>query len=315
MYIIPLLIALAEILVYPGLIFSVVFGGIIVWMYRKVRARLEGRRGPPWYQTYADVFKLLIKETIIPWRAWKIGFVAAPMISLAALFSAILLLPFFGKESALGFLGDAIVLLYLLTVPTFAIIFGGMSSGSPYGIVGSGREASLLVWYELPLWLSAATVFALANSISVSGVVEEQALHGPFAIRLPLAFIAFLIAAQAKLAKRPFDIPHAETEIVAGPYTEYSGSLRALFELSEVFKWLAVSALAATLFLGWPLIGNIVADALIFIGKIVLFALIFAFIDVINPRLRIEQAGWPLWKIAATLALIDAIRVCAGLVF
>ena len=314
MYIVPLLTILAEILIYPGLMFSILFGGIIVWMYRKVRARLQGRRGPPWYQTYADIFKLLIKETIIPLRAWKAGFIAAPTISFAALFAAILLLPFFGRESALGFLGDAIVLLYLLTIPTFALTFGGMASGSPYGIVGSGREASLHVWYELPLWLSAATVFALANSISISGIVEEQALHGPFAIRLPLAFIAFLIAAQAKLAKRPFDIPHAETEIVAGPYTEYSGSLRALFELSEVFKWLAVSALATTLFLGWPLIGNTIVDALIFMVKVVFFALIFAFIDIINPRLRIEQAGWPLWKIATALALIDTIRVYVGLV-
>ncbi len=315
MFIIPVITALVEVIVFPGLVFSILFGGIIVWMYRKIRARLQGRRGPPWYQTYADIFKLLIKETIVPLRAWKLGFISAPVASVAALLTAVLLLPFFGKFSALGFLGDAIVLLYLLTIPTFAIIFGGMASGSPYGIVGSGREASLLVWYELPLWLSAVAVFALSNTITVSGIVEEQALHGPFAIRLPLAFIAFLIAAQAKLAKRPFDIPHAETEIVAGPYTEYSGALRALFEISEALKWLTISALGATLFLGWPVIGNVVVDALVFLGKIVFFALIYAFVDVINPRLRIEQAGWPLWEIAAFLALIDVVRVCVGLVF
>lgn len=306
----PLLIILG-LLVYPGLVFSIFYGGILIWVYRKFKARMQGRRGPPWYQTYADIMKLLTKETIIPRSAWRPGFISAPIISIISLLTAMLLIPVWSTRPVFGFLGDTIVLLYLLTIPTFAVILAGISSNSPYGIVGAGREASLLVWYELPLWFAIATVILVTGSLSIENIVGFQAATGPNIIRAPLAFIAFIIAAQAKLAKRPFDIPHAEVEIVAGPYTEYSGVLRSLFEINEALKWLVLSAIAATFFFGWPLTGSPALNSLLFIGKVALFAILFTVIDVINPRFRIEQAQWPLWKIALIIALVDLVRILA----
>lgn len=310
--VVPVLLILG-ILIYPGLLFSIAYGGILVWVYRKVKARMQGRRGPPWYQTYADITKLLVKETIIPRRAWKIGFTGAPLISIIAFLVIMLLLPVWSSKPTLGFLGDAIVLLYLLTIPTFAIILGGLASGSPYGIVGAGREASLLVWYELPLWFSIIVVLVLAKTLNIQDIAAAQAAYGPYLAKAPLAFIAFIIAAQAKLTKRPFDIPHAEVEIIVGPYTEYSGVLRAFLEINEAFKWLVISAVAATFFLGWPMTANPLVNTLLFIIKVAIFALIFTVIDVINPRFRIEQANLPLWKIALVLALIDLVRIVLGI--
>ncbi len=307
------LLLIIGLLVYPGFVFSILYGGILIWIYRKIRARMQGRRGPPWYQTYADIMKLLSKETIIPRNAWRVGFIGAPIISIVSLATAMLLIPIWSSKPLLGFVGDTIVLLYLLTVPTFAIILAGISSNSPYGIVGASREASLLVWYELPFWFSIATILILTGTLSVEKIVSIQATLGPNIIRAPLAFIAFIIAAQAKLAKRPFDIPHAETEIVAGPYTEYSGVLRGFFEINEALKWLTISSVTATFFLGWPITGNPVFNALLFMVKVALFAIIFAVIDIINPRFRIEQAHWPLWKVALIIALIDLVRILAGI--
>ena len=307
------LLLIIGLLVYPGFVFSILYGGILIWIYRKIRARMQGRRGPPWYQTYADIMKLLSKETIIPRNAWRVGFIGAPIISIVSLATAMLLIPIWSSKPLLGFVGDTIVLLYLLTVPTFAIILAGISSNSPYGIVGASREASLLVWYELPFWFSMATILILTGTLSVEKIVSTQATLGPNIVRAPLAFIAFIIAAQAKLAKRPFDIPHAETEIVAGPYTEYSGVLRGFFEINEALKWLTISSVAATFFLGWPITGNPVFNALLFMVKVALFAIIFAVIDIVNPRFRIEQAHWPLWEVALIIALIDLVRILAGI--
>ncbi len=307
------LLLIIGLLVYPGFVFSILYGGILIWIYRKIRARMQGRRGPPWYQTYADIIKLLSKETIIPRNAWRPGFIGAPIISIVSLATAMLLIPIWSSKPLLGFVGDTIVLLYLLTIPTFAVILAGISSNSPYGIIGASREASLLIWYELPFWFSIATILILTGTLSVEKIVSTQAALGPNIVRAPLAFIAFIIAAQAKLAKRPFDIPHAETEIVAGPYTEYSGVLRGFFEINEALKWLTISSVAATFFLGWPITSNLVFNALLFMVKVALFAIIFAVIDIINPRFRIEQAYWPLWEVALIIALIDLVRILAGI--
>lgn len=308
-----LLVSLFNVFVFPGILFSVFFGCLFLWVYRKIRAKLQARIGPPWYQVFADVLKLLSKETIIPRRAWRLGFTLAPIIALAGLFSSSQIIPFTLTAYPLTFSGDLIVLLYLMALPAVALVIAGASSGNPYGAVGAGREAALALWYELPLVVSAISVALASGSFRLLDITAYQVSHGAFLIRLPCASIAAIICLQAKLGRRPFDIPHAEAEIITGPLTDYSGVLRSLFEVSTAVEWLMAPAFVTALFLGgpmtvWPLPG-VVSFLLKCFGLVVLVS----FVDVLNARLRIDQALKPLWSVALPLSLFSLIRVLMGL--
>jgi len=307
------LTALFNVFVFPGILFSVFFGCLFLWVYRKLRAKLQARIGPPWYQVFADVLKLMSKETIIPRRAWRLGFVAAPIIGLVGLLCSSQILPFTLKAYPLMFSGDLIVLLYLMTLPAIALVVAGASSGNPYGAVGAGREASLALWYELPLITSAVSVALASGSFRLWDITSYQALRGPFLVRLPCATIAALICLQAKLGRRPFDIPHAEAEIIAGPLTDYSGVLRGLFELSTAVEWLMAPALVTALFFGGPLTVWPVPGVVSFLLKCFGLVVLVSLVDVLNARFRIDQALKPLWGVAMPLSIFSLMRVLLGL--
>jgi formate hydrogenlyase subunit 4 len=293
-------------LIYPGLIFAFIAGSMLYWLYRKVRARFQARRGPPWYQTFADVIKLLSKETIIPNTAGKALFLIAPILAITGCLVPIVLLPIGSQYPTVSFAGDLIVILYLLTLPGLALIIAGTNSGSPYGTIGATREASLMIAYEIPFALSALTVGIYAETLNTAGIVQAQLSRGAFVLHYPLATLAFILCMLPKMGKRPFDIPEAEYEIIAGPLTEYSGALLALFEIANAIKWFVIPGFAVILFFGGS------TNIFEFLGKCIGLTLILAFIDILYPRFRIDQGFKFFLKIAMPIAIIDFVRVLLG---
>ena len=205
-----------------------VLGFLSKWIDRKVTARIQWRVGPPWYQPFADFLKLLGKETLVPETARRSGFLLAPLIGFGALVAASFILWQTILTPAQSFVGDLIVVYYLLLIPSIAIIWGGSSSGSPIGAIGASREMKLIIGYELPLAIALLVpVIKAGYSFRLSDITAYQASNGMFLGSLSggLAFVVALLTIQAKLGLVPFDIAEAETEILR--VLEHDGYLRA----------------------------------------------------------------------------------------
>ncbi len=306
---------LLGVFVFPGLISTVVLGCLYFWEYRKLRARLQARIGPPWYQVFLDLIKLFSKESIIPRSANRVMFTLAPLLALSSLLATTLFIPVVNVKPVISLSADLLVVIYLLALPSIALVLAGYSSSSPYGYVGSARELTMSIWYELCMVVSVLAVAIASGSLSMEGIVKNQIERGLLITRLPLAFVAMLFATQAKLCKRPFDVVEAETEIVKGPLTEYSGSLLALLHLSEGVKWFVLPCFLVSLFLGaGVLTGNPWVNLLLTLVVLIpVLVFLFSLIDAINPRYRVDQALKLLWKVALPLAVIDLIRAIVGL--
>ncbi len=247
------------ILVFPGFLFQSFYSTLLEWMDRKVYARMQNRRGPMYtgwagtLQPVADIFKLLSKEDIVPAQADRRAFAFMPILSLAAVFAAGLYLPVWHLRSSNSFEGDLIVVAYLLTIPSFSLFLAGWFSVSPYSLIGGTRVLTQLFAYEVPFFLAILTPAVIAGSWQISKIaVFPWTATGHWWV-IPIELIAFVVAIltlQAKLERVPFDIPEAETEVVAGPLTEYSGKKLALFRLEKDILMYVGSALVACLFLG-----------------------------------------------------------------
>jgi len=286
-------------------VFGFIFGALFYWVFRKVRARLQARRGPPWYQTFADVTKLLFKESITPLIADKTIFYLAPSLAFTGYLVALLQLPIGNVYPP--FAGDLIVILIFLTLPGVAVILGGSGSGSPYGAIGSSRETALLVASEIPFVISALVTGVQVKSMNILRIVDAQNEFGPMAFHYPLATVAFFMCMLLKLGRKPFDIPDAEVEIIAGPYTEYSGSLLGVFEISNALRWFVIPALAVNLFFAGGL-----ANLFVFLILCLIVVALISFLDAQNSRYRIDQAFTFLLTWATLLAVIDLVRASTG---
>ncbi|MBM4018099.1 MAG: NADH-quinone oxidoreductase subunit H, partial [Planctomycetes bacterium] len=212
------------------------------WVDRKVTARVQWRVGPPLLQPVYDVAKLLAKETLVSRRALGRGFLAAPVVGFAAAAAAAAVLWLALLRPAEGFLGDLIVVIYLLTIPAIAGIYGALASGSPHAAVGASREMKLLLAYELPLILSALVPVVQAGrdpevgaTFSLGALVQFQQNAGwtLWSVSGLVAGIVALLCVQAKLTLVPFDLPEAETELMGGSVLEYSGPPLALLRLTR----------------------------------------------------------------------------------
>jgi len=227
---------------WPGLLGGSALAWLLLWIQRKLTARLQGRLGPPFYQPFFDFVKLLGKETVLPEGVSRRPLYALPLASAAAAIGALGVLP--APGSPLGPLpGDLIVLLYLLEVPAVCEVLAGYGSRSLYGQLGSAREAILWLGYSLPFLAAVLSLAIQAKSLSL------RVLAGlPFGPVHLAAALAFLLALPARLKRNPFSIPNAEQEIVAGPLVEYSGAPLAIFELSHALELVALAGLFALLF-------------------------------------------------------------------
>ncbi len=290
-------------LIVPGFLLTAAVGLLTCWLDRKITARLQWRQGPPWYQPLVDIIKLLGKETIIPEGVSRIIFLGAPLVGLAAVTLVSTML------WQNGFVGDLIVVIYLLTIPSIALIIGGSASRNPLSAIGASREMKMILAYELPFILAIFTVVAKTGSLLLGNIVSYQAVNGMLLLRPSglLAFLAVFLVVQAKLSLAPFDIPEAEQEIMAGPYLEYSGPPLAVFKLTRAMLFFVLPVFLITLFLG-----GLSGGWLWFLVKYLVLVLLIVVVRNTNPRLRIDHAVRFFWGPVAVIAVAGFVLAMAG---
>ncbi|OLR83195.1 NADH-quinone oxidoreductase subunit H [Bacillus sp. MB366] len=281
---------------------------------RKVMGFMQGRIGPNQVggrfgllQTVADVLKLLLKEDSIPKAADKPLFILAPVIAFAPAFMVLAVIPFTDKFQ---FADIGVGLLYYIAVSgitTIGVVTGGWASNNKYSLLGGMRAAAQMISYEIPLVMSVIGIVLLAGSLNLNEIVAAQEKVWYIFVQ-PIGFVVFLIAAIAELNRTPFDLPEAESELVSGYHTEYSGFRWAFFMLSEYVYFFGMASLITVLFLGgW--------NPVMFLGFIpgaVWFALKFSSVvflliwfRVTFPRIRGDQLMEFGWKVLLPIALAN----------
>lgn len=295
-------------LIFPGLLFSTCIGLLACWMDRKVTARIQYRVGPPWHQNFTDIIKLIGKESIIPQGA-ESSFLLSPYLG----FLSLVLVAFVLGRSIIspqgGFVGDLIVILYLLIIPAISLIIGASSSRNPLASIGASREMKLVLAYELPFILSMIVVIIRSDTIRIGEILNYQINFGSNIASFSgvLAFFVALICMQAKLGFVPFDASEAEQEIMGGVLIEYSGLPLAVFKLTKAILLYIAPVLLITLFLGKD------TSIVFMIGKFIAILVVFILIKNTNPRLRIDQALRFFWGPVTIVALIAVLLAAIGL--
>ncbi len=299
-------------LIFPGFLFTGTFGLIATWVDRKITALVQYRVGPPLLQPFYDLFKLWHKELVLPSAAHRTGFLLAPFLGLTATTLLATMLGIFNLNPQIRFVGDTIVILYLMLLPPLSIIWGGFASGNPISALGASRELKLMIGYELPFLIAVATVLFKVGSFSLGEIIEYQRLHGVL-LNHPSMWVAFLvglICLQAKLAQVPFDISEAECELMEGPFLEYSGPALGLFKLTPAMQYVVVPWLLISLFWGGtPLHGWGILWSLL---KYLAIVVVVVLVKNTNPRLRIDQAVKFFWGWVTLLAAAGLILMLLG---
>ena len=304
---------------------------VLVLAERKVAARFQNRTGPmrvgPWgtLQTLADGIKLLFKEDYIPPQGDKVLFMLAPYIIFACSFAVFAAIPFGQSILVSPFNIGIFYIMAISSVIVMGVIMAGWSSNSKWSLLGSLRSAAQIVSYEIPLGLSILTVVMLVGSLSMSKIVDSQN-NGIFTwliFRTPFTFIAFFIffiSSIAEVNRTPFDLPEAESEIVAGFHTEYSGMRFALFFIAEYANMFAVSAIAVTLFLGgwegvlpgYDFLGGLPG----FVIKTLGLVFLMMWLRWTLPRLRVDQLMNLCWKYFIPISFFNILGTGVwGLIF
>jgi len=310
------LIIFFAILVFPGFLFQFFFSSALEWVDRKLYARMQNRMGPMYtgpmgfLQPVADIAKLFAKEDLTPAAADSPMFNLMPLVALASVCAAGLMLPFWnlGHNS---FPGDLLVMAYLLAIPSFTLFLAGWFSVSPFALIGASRVLTQLFAYEVPFFLALLTPSIITGTWQLSQIQAFpwwQGSWGNIALRIvaqTIAFIVAIICLQAKLERVPFDIPEAETEVVAGPLTEYSGKKLGMFRLQKNILMFVGAGLLATVFLpSFPMLGPMFGG-LWLLAKIIFVVAILSVIRASFARIRIDQIVVFSWKYLAPLSLVQ----------
>jgi NADH-quinone oxidoreductase subunit H len=298
-------VALFYILIFPGFLFISLFGLAAEYVDRKLCAMLQNRIGPPWFQPFADFLKLVSKEDIIPQEADSAIFKLMPVISLTATITAFFYIPLWQTQALSSFYGDLIVVLYLLAIPTLTFFLGGWYSRSVFSRIGATRTITQFFAYEIPLFLSILAPAMLADTWSLSEITVYYGKHPWFGLFNIAGFAIALVALLGKLEKTPFDIPEAETEIVAGSFTEYSGRLLAIFRISIDMELVVCSSLLAAVFLPFGLTLSPVLGFVLYLVKVLFIVALLSLARTIFARLRIDQMINFCWKYAAPVAFLQ----------
>ncbi|MCJ7668725.1 MAG: NADH-quinone oxidoreductase subunit NuoH [Anaerolineae bacterium] len=285
----------------------------INWLERKTVGRFQDRYGPNRVgplgilQFVADAIKMLTKEDITPANADRVIFNLAPVMVVVPTFLVLAVLPF-GRGMVAADLN--IGFLYIVAVSsltTIAILLAGWGSRNKYSLLGGMRVVAQMISYEVPMVLSALGAIMLTGSLSLVSIVEGQS-RVPFILLQPLGFLIYFISAVAEVNRAPFDLPEAESEIIAGYHTEYSGMKYAMFLLAEYINAFIVSAIATTLFLGgWK--GPLLPPYIWFFLKAYAIYFVLMWLRFTLPRLRIDQLMALAWKFLVPLALVNLLAM------
>ncbi len=316
---------IARILIFPGFTFILLLTLFCDWVERKLEARIQNRVGPMvagpagLFQPLADFIKLLTKEEIEPRNAKKTVFKFAPLAAFAIMVFAMCFLPVDGGSviSTGGFNGDLVVILTFSTIASFLLFLSGWASSNPYGTISSARVLTQFLGYDIPLFILALTPAFIAGSLSIFAIAGYQVTKTvPFIIMAPWAFVLFLITIQAELEKDPFDVPDAESELVGGIETEYTGGKLAFLHLTRDVQIVFGAALVVELFLGGPygpVIGGLPAFwySLWFVLKLLAVVIITEYVTTLFARLRIDQVLSANWKIILPLAILSLMLTVA----
>lgn len=323
----------------PPLVFMIIFALAAVWLERKVSAHMQDRLGPMrtgyhgWLQTVADITKLLQKEDIIPVAADKKLYIIAPYVVFIGSFAAYSCIPFssqyIGSTISLGLF----FIVAVSSLVTVGIMMAGWGSNNKYSLFGAMRSVAQIVSYEIPTVFVILSIVVLAGTINLQEIVQVQSgwfwnwyiFGGPGGwskiILIPFILVSFLIYYVTSLAetnRTPFDIPEAESELVAGYHTEYTGMRFAFFFLSEYANMFAVSAIAATLFFGgWqspfgdaiPFLNTPWMQVFWFIAKGMVFIFIQMWLRWTLPRLRVDQLMYVSWKVLIPFSFVNLLIV------
>jgi NADH-quinone oxidoreductase subunit H len=300
-----MLISLFYIFVFPGLLFLIAFGWFAEYYDRKLYARLQNRIGPPWFQPFADFIKLVSKEEVIPDDANPSLFVIMPFLAFAATATAFLAIPIWRSEGLFSFQGDIVVVLYLLTIPTLTFFLGGWYSSSLYSKLGAVRTITQLFACEVPIFICILSAALLADTWQLKGMAEFYMANPLLALANLPGFIVCLIALPAKLEKSPFDIPEAETEIVAGAFTEYSGRLLGIFRLSIDIEMIVASAFIAAVFIPFGFNLHPAIGFALFLVKVLFIVSLLSLARTILARIRIDQMMTFCWKYLAPVSFLQ----------
>lgn len=292
----------------------------VTWTERRLLGRFQNRVGPNRWgpfgllQPIADLLKLLTKEDLTPAGADRIVFALAPVAMIAPLILMTAVIPFARDTSLAGLNVGVLYLLAVSSLTTVAIFMAGWASNNRYAMFGAARAVAVLISYEVPVVLSLLGVVMVAGSMSLGDVVAAQGL--PFLLVQPLAFFVFLAGMSAELNRTPFDVAEAESEIIAGYHTEYSGIKFALIQAAEFGGVAVVSAIIATLFLGgWSGPWSEYLGGLWFLLKTGAVVFLFIWIRATYPRLRIDQIMAFSWKFLLPLSLINLLAVSLEVFF
>jgi len=311
-----------SILVFPGFAFILLLTLFCDWMERKIEARIQNRIGPMVagpagiLQPFADLIKLMSKEDIEPRDSKRFVFMFAPLVAFTIMVFAMCFLPIDGSSviSSTGFNGDLIVVLAFVTIANFLLFLSGWASCNPYGTIGSARVLTQFLGYDIPLFLIALTPAFLAGTLSIFKIASSQSIW--YIALAPWAFVLFIITLQAELEKDPFDIPHAESEVVGGLETEYTGAKLAFLHLTRDVQIVFGSALVVELFLGGPY-GPVFFGlpafwySLWFIIKLLAIVLLTEYITTLFARFRIDQVLRGSWRIILPAALLSLMLTVA----
>jgi len=309
---IPHLIAM---IIGAAIVLALTLGVVTYTIYaeRKVIGWMQGRIGPnrvgPFglFQSFADILKLLIKEDVVPTNADRPLFLIAPILAFVPSFMTLAVIPFSMQHVFTAGLGIGVLYYIALSAITIhGVMLGGWASNNKYALLGGMRSAAQMLSYEVPLGLSVVGVVLLSGSLNLNTIVTMQSGHWWYIVPQFLGFCVFLIAATAELNRTPFDLPEAESELVAGYHVEYSGFRFAFFMLTEYVYVFAMGSLAAALFLGgWS--GPFLPGWLWFAIKVFAFIFFQFWLRATMPRIRVDKLMSFSWKILLPLALANLV--------
>ena len=299
---------------------------LIVWFERRVWGFVQKRRGPnvvgPFgiFQTLADALKYIFKEIIIPASADKIVFILAPIVTMTLALVVWAVIPFSEKMIISDINVGILYVFAISSLGVYGIILGGWASNSKYPFLGSLRSAAQMISYEVSIGIIIINVLLCVGSLNLKDIVLAQEKLW-FVIPLFPMFVIYFISALAETNRTPFDLPEAESELVAGYQTEYSGMMYAMFWLGEYANILLMCALGSILFLGgwlspvdiYPF--NIIPGPFWMIFKILLLFFIFAIIKAVVPRYRYDQLMRLGWKVFLPFSLIYVVLTASFLIY